>query len=79
MRSMKDTATTDFIGVLRASEILDVSIGTVYNWARSGRLPSYRAGSRWLFREDDVMELKDKLRPYPYLRPQEESNADCVA
>jgi excisionase family DNA binding protein len=67
---MEETAKVDtgYIGVIRAAEILDVSVGTVYNWAKSGKLASYKSGARWLFREGDVKALKDELRPHPYIR-----------
>lgn len=57
-----------YIGAAAVAERLDVSIGTVYNWARIGRLPASRSGSRrWLFSVKDVDRLQKELEPRPYM------------
>lgn len=55
------------IGALRASIILGVSTGTVYNWAKKGKLPSFRSGRRWLFKQEDVEALHNELSPVPFV------------
>lgn len=55
-----------FIGVVRTAQLLDVSLGTVYNWAKTGRLRAFRSGDKWLFKESDVLEVCRAQQPKPY-------------
>lgn len=77
---MKETTETttketpvEYISVLQVSDRLGVSTGTVYNWAKSGKLPCYRSRRRWLFKPEDVDKLERELTPVPF-QPEEVTN-----
>lgn len=63
----------DFVSALTASQMLDVAIGTVYNWAKTGKLKSFRKGDRWIFKREDVEQLSKELQPVPF-EPEEVTN-----
>lgn len=54
------------------AEKLGVSIGTVYYRAKKGEIKSYRKGSRWLFKPEDVDQLVKEYELVPYV-PREEA------
>lgn len=43
-----------FLDIFKVSQILQVSIGTIYNWVSSGKIPCIKVNGRLLF---DRMEI----------------------
>ena len=54
---IQDEWQTRLIGAHEAASRLGLSIWTVYAWARTGRIPSVRLGTRRLFHVRDLEQL----------------------
>jgi excisionase family DNA binding protein len=61
-------AASEMLNVSQVAELLGVSTGTVYNWAKEGRLRCYRQNRRWLFQPSDVKACQEALTPKPYIK-----------
>jgi molybdopterin-binding protein len=51
------SAPADTLDVRQAAELLHLNEKRVQNWARTGRLPGYRVGRKWLFPRRDLERL----------------------
>lgn len=47
----------DFLNVEEVADLLRLSNQTVYNMIKDGRLPAYKAGREWRFRNEDILRI----------------------
>ena len=53
----------DFLGVAEVAKLLGRHRNMVQRYAVSGAIPAIRAGSRWLFRREDVLGWRPPRKP----------------
>jgi excisionase family DNA binding protein len=54
----------ELLTVKQVASELHVSLSTIWNWTREGRVPTVRLGKRVLFRREDLEALVERnLRP----------------
>jgi len=52
---------TAYLTLQEAAELLKVSKKTAYRMVQAGRLPGFKVGSAWRFRESDIDKWVDQL------------------
>lgn len=57
---------TEFISRKMAKSILGISLVTLGDYCKRGIIPSYRIGSRVLFKEHEIIESVSKVKTYKY-------------
>lgn len=53
---------TEFISRKKAASILGISLATLGDYCKRGVIPSYRIGSRVLFKENEVIESVSQVK-----------------
>jgi len=66
--SMKNESTPELLTREETARMLRISLMTLYNWTRSGRLVAYKIGPRQVYYKlEEVMEALHRFT-YPYTK-----------
>jgi excisionase family DNA binding protein len=64
-----------FISVLDAAKVMGLSYSFIYSAIKGGVLPSYRFGSRWKIKKEDLLAfINDSKIPGRFIKPEDVLN-----
>ena len=55
--------TSNIIPRIELAELLNVTLGTLYNWTKSGKIKSYGIGSKVFYKLDEIEASMIRLNP----------------
>jgi len=53
-QKQKDLIMDRWLTLEQVSEYLQISVSSIYNMARKGKIPAYKVGRQWRFRKEEI-------------------------